>query len=409
MRICIVTVAGFVHGIGGMQDHTVDLIRGLVAEGHDVEAIAPRHPDGILTTEHDGAIWHFVDAQSRRDRFPTRHPAWLRESARVFASIHSERPFDVVHSESTSALGLIRDGWHRRVPIVVKFHGNYLTFATTALRRVARREGIVREAKGLVWMSAGHFLTRGNWYAFRPLHAMVPSSTQLDDTVRAHLLRRSRVHVVPNGIDAAAFAPRDRTLVRAALGLDDRPRFVWLGRVYAGKGLDVAIDAVARVESATLLVVGDGESRQELEARAARLGVADRVDFAGAQPRERMPDYLAAADALVFPSLLPEAAPLTPLQAMSCGLPVLATSVGAVPELIDQPGRNGLLVPPGDVDSLAGAMARLAADESLRVRIGRAARDRVLAEYTLERMVERTLRVYGTACAEFAGPRTSSS
>jgi glycosyltransferase involved in cell wall biosynthesis len=395
----VITVAGYVHGIGGMQDHTVDLVRGLVSRGIEVEAIAPRHPDGVTTTaDHEGATWHFVDAPSRRERLPMRHPAWHRACVDAFAAIHAVRPFDVVHSESTSALGLVRAGWHRRVPVVAKFHGNYLAFARTTMRRILAREDVVRDAKAFVWLTAQHFLTRGNWYGFRPCEAIVPSLAQRSDTIRSHLLRSSSVHVVPNGIDTDVFAPGDRDRARAEIGLDDRLHVVWLGRMYRGKGVEVAIDALARVdESVCLLLVGDGEGRAALEARVAATGLGQRVRFVGSQPRERIPTYLRAADASVFPSLLPEAAPLAPLQAMSCGLPLVASRIGSLPELVDRPWSNGALVEPGDVGALADAMARLAADEGLRARLGGGARERVLAEYTIDRMIERTLGVYDVA------------
>jgi glycosyltransferase involved in cell wall biosynthesis len=399
MRVCVITVAGYVHGIGGMQDHTVDLIRGLVSRGIEVEAIAPRHPDGVTTTmEHEGATWHFVPAPSRRERLPMRHPAWHSACVDAFASIHAVRPFDVVHSESTSALGLVHAGWHRRVPVVAKFHGNYLTFARTAMRSILAREDVVREAKAIVWLTAQHYLTRGNWYAFRACEAMVPSHAQRRDTIRSHLLRSSSVHVVPNGIDPDAFSPGGRAEARTELGLDGRTYFAWLGRMYRGKGVEYAIAALARThESVCLLLVGDGESRSELELLASKHGVAGRIVFAGVQPRERMPTYLRAADGLVFPSLLPESGGLAPVQAMSCGLPVVMSRVGALPELLGDSETTGVLVEAADVDGLASAMQRLAEDLGLRERLGAGARARVLAEYTLDRMMERTLGVYERA------------
>ena len=339
MRICVVTVAGYVHGIGGMQDHTVDLVRGLVAAGHEVEVICPRHPDGEASSEYAGAVWRFVDAPARRPRLPMRHPEWLRRSADMFAACHARQPFDLVHSESTSVLGLIRQGWHERVPTVLKFQGNYLTFLRNGLRRIAARQGVWYELKGVVWLTGAHFLTRGNWYAFRPCEVIVPSRAQLDDTIRSYLLRRSQVHVVPNGIDTDIFSPGDQREARAQLGLGPGFLFVLPGRLYPGKGVQVAIRAMAHVDRRTsLLVVGDGESRAELEALARTIGVERRVHFAGAQQREQIPAYLRSADALLFPSLLPEAAPLTPLQAMACGVPVIASRIGAIPELIDRPG-----------------------------------------------------------------------
>jgi glycosyltransferase involved in cell wall biosynthesis len=234
---------------------------------------------------------------------------------------------------------------------------------------------------------------------------MVPSRAQLEDTVRSHLLRRSRVHVVPNGIDVDMFSPGDRSRTREVLGLGEGVAFVWLGRMYSGKGVHVAVRALAQTDGATLVLVGDGESRGELEALATETGVQDRVIFAGMQPRERIPLYLRSADALVFPSLLPEAAPLTPLQAMACGIPVIGSMIGAIPEAISEPGANGLLVRPGDVEDLALNMGRLIGDERLRMQMGAAARERVLAEYTVERMIERTLDVYATARSRFDSQR----
>lgn len=402
MRICVVTVAGYVHGIGGMQDHTVDLVRGLVAAGHEVEAITALHPEGANSTEFAGARWHFVDAPSARQRLPMRHPAWHRASAHRFEELHARRPFDLVHSESTSALGLLHRGCHKRVAVAVKYHGNYVSFVRTAIRRIVAGENAVREAKSIAWNTGAHFFTRGNWYRFRACEAMVPSQAQFRDTVRSGLLRPSRVHVVPNGIDGDAFSPGDQREARAQLGLGRGIIFIWLGRIYAGKGLDVAIRALARTHrGASLLVVGDGESRPSVEALAARAGVGDRVCFAGSEPRERIPLYLRSADAFVFPTLLPEAAPLSPLQAMACGIPVLASRIGAVPELVTDPGVNGVLFEPRDVDGLARNMIRFAADKELRTRIGSAGRQRVLSEYTTDRMIERTIAVYDRALGRF--------
>ena len=405
MRICVVTVAGNVHSIGGMQDHTDVLVRGLVARGHEVEVVTARHPDGLKSIERDGVRWHFVDATSARKRLPMRAPAWLRLSAERFEQLHAKHPFDLVHSESTSAVGLLQRGWHRRLPVVAKFHGNYLSFVRENARRVMTGDHVLRELKGIVWISGRHFLPLGNWFGFRSCEAMVPSRAQLEDTVRSHLLRRSNVHVVPNGIDADMFSPGDRSRARSELGLGDGVVFAWLGRMYPAKGVDVAVRALAQTAGTSLLLVGDGESRGELEALATRMGVHGRVVFAGLQPQERIPLYLRSADALVFPSVVPEAAPFTPLQAMSCGVPVIASTIGAIPEVVDEPGMNGLLVKPGDVVDLARSMTRLARDERLRLQMGAAGRDRVLAEYTIERMIERILAVYGRARSRFESER----
>jgi glycosyltransferase involved in cell wall biosynthesis len=149
--------------------------------------------------------------------------------------------------------------------------------------------------------------------------------------------------------------------------------------------------------STRLVIVGDGEERERLERLARELGIDLRVTFAGAQPHETVALYLAAADGFRFPTERDEASGLVLLQAMACARPVAASRIGGITEVIGESGECGMLIPPGDVPALAHAMRTLVGDEGLRGRLGEAARDRVLAEYTIERMTERTLAVYEVA------------
>lgn len=398
MRVCIVTVAGYVHGIGGMQTHTSDLASGLVAAGHEVEVVTGRHPEGRKSEEHVGAVWHFVDAPTRYGRLPMRHAAWLSGSHEEFARLHETRPFDLVHSESTSALGLLRRRVHEALPLVAKFHGNWLGLAGAAFARAARSpRTFVPEAKHVVWIIGQHFLPPDNAYAFRACEAMVPSRQQLEETRRSHLLRRDRIHVVPNAVDTRLFLPRPRDEARNALGLGAAPLLVSVGRLNREKGMHHAIHALTSLGDVKLALVGAGEERPGLERLAHEIGVADRVLFAGKQPREAVAAYLAAADVFLFPTERAEAAPMVLPEAMACGIPVVASRIGGIPEVVGPDEATALLVPPGDVEALVGAVRRLLGDPDLAARLGKAARSRIEEEYTLERMVERTLHVYRIA------------
>jgi len=400
MRICIVTVASYAHGIGGMQAHSADLCRGLVDAGHEVEVVSARHLDGLQQAEHLGATWHFVDATSRRPGRPYRNPDWLKASADAFAELHAARPFDVVHSESTSALGLLRRGVHREVPLAAKFHGNYLGLAAATIGRGVRESGIeprFREAKHLVWLTAGHVVPP-DFVRFRACEAMVPSRQQLDGTVRSYLLRRSRVHVVPNGISTEEFKPGSRDEARAKLGLGPGPILLCVGRLARDKGFATAIEALGRIADpdARLVVLGGGPERELLEETARKAGVSSRIDFLGSKPRAEVIDHLAAADIFLFPTERDEAAPLVPLEAMAAGLPVVASDIGGGAELIEN-GKSGVLVPPAAVDPLAQAIDSLLADDALRRRMGEAARERIVERYTIEAMTRQTVAVYELA------------
>jgi glycosyltransferase involved in cell wall biosynthesis len=402
VRVCVVTVASHAHGFGGMQTHTSDLCRGLVASGHEVEAIAPLHPHGTTWEDRDGAVWHFLDVASRKPGRPMRSRDWLRRSAEAFERLHAAKGFDVVHSESTSALGLLRRKARHRVPVAVEFHGNFLGLAGAAARRARTAPGLhgrVEEAKYVTWVGAHHFVPLDTVYAFRSCEAMVPSHQQVRGTRWSYLLDPERLHVVPNGVDTEAFMPRPQEEARAATGAPDGPLLLCVGRLDREKGFHHALEALVRLDGTRLVVVGTGTELEPLQALARDLGVAERVKFAGAQPQEAIPGYLAAADVFLFPTEREEAAPLVVPQAMSCGVPTIASSIGGITEVIDRPGENGVLVPPGDVDALIAAASRLLDDAELRERMGRAARSRVEAEYTVEKMVDRTLAVYEFARA----------
>jgi glycosyltransferase involved in cell wall biosynthesis len=385
-----------------MQGHAADLCRGLVEAGHEVEVVAPKHPDGLESTAHLGGTWHFGSVPSRKPGRPTRNRDWLSQSARTFERLHAANPFDVVHSESTSALGLLRRGVHRRVPFVAKFHGNYLGLAKETIGRALRDSGVqprIREAKHVVWLTVGHVVP-ADFARFRACEAMVPSRQQVRGTARSYLLDRARVHVVPNGIDAEAFKPRSREGARADLGLGSEPLLLCVGRLERDKGYETAIEALARLADSEprLLVIGRGPEQGVLEATARRAGVAERVDFLGKKSREEVGDYLAAADAFLFPTERDEAAPLVPLEAMATALPVLTTTVGGGAELIES-GKSGLLLPPANADAWAEAIRSLLADETLRHMMGQAARERILSGYTIEAMTRLTVDVYEIAAA----------
>jgi len=220
---------------------------------------------------------------------------------------------------------------------------------------------------------------------------------------RIPLARMTRIYygLDPTPFEEAALAAPDvRAKLRRSLGLgDDEVVFTCVARFAPQKAHAVLLRAFARArasgggERLRLLLVGDdpfGEGRARAVALAHELGVHGPVVFAGI--RRDVPQVLAASDAFVMCSLW-EGLGLVFLEAMATGLPVLATRVSAVPEVVED-GRTGLLVPPADVDALCAAMLRLADDAELRRALGSAGRERVRKNFALERMIEETLDVY---------------
>ena len=194
---------------------------------------------------------------------------------------------------------------------------------------------------------------------------------------------------VVNGIGPAP-PPADRAAVRAEWGLPpDGPLAMAVGRLVEQKDHATAVDALVELPDVSLVVVGEGPLRADLAARATRLGVADRLVLAGARPDARA--LLAAADVAVLPSRW-EGHPLVALEAMAAGVPLVATSVRGIRELLVD-GRHAVLVPPADPHGLAGAVRRVLGDEALCQRLTSAG-SALAARHNEGAMVDAFLALY---------------
>jgi D-inositol-3-phosphate glycosyltransferase len=191
-----------------------------------------------------------------------------------------------------------------------------------------------------------------------------------------------RIRVIPCGVDLALFRPGDAAAARQRLGLDAEPVLLFVGRLAPIKGLETLLLALGRHQVAgarrvRLLIVGgdrderlDGE-RTRLERLSERLGIRSWVDFRGPQAQDALPDYYRAADLCLIPSRH-ESFGMVALEAMACGAAVVASRVGGL-EATVQDGVTGLLVPEGDVDTLAATIAALLGDGARRRALGRQA------------------------------------
>ena len=344
-----------------------------------------------LTETLYGARWTLLDTVGRSRE-------WRELVVAAYRAAADRGAFDIVHSESTSVLPLVHA--HVRPPIVVKYHGNYVGLVRAQAKRAfSRPRTVLHEALSFAWLTRLHF-RRGSAWAFRRCVSMVPSRQQVHDTARSHFIPLDLMHVVPNGVDVALFAPGDKLAARRELGLGDELLLTSVGRLNDEKGFDVALEMLGRIaedhSEARLVIVGDGEERARLEDLARQLGVAGRVDFVGGQPPATVVRYLIASDVFLFPTRRDEAGPLVVPEAMACGLPLVASRIGGVAEVLDPPDGEavGLLVAPGSVADLEQAVRRLLSDPRLRASLGAAARVRAVREYSVETMIERTVAVY---------------
>jgi phosphatidylinositol alpha-1,6-mannosyltransferase len=209
---------------------------------------------------------------------------------------------------------------------------------------------------------------------------------------------RERVRVTRYGTDPERFVPRDAAPLRARLELGARPVLLTIARLVARKGIDTVLAALARVRDSVpdvaYVVAGDGPDRERLEELARHAGVADCVRFTGPVPDDELPLWYSLGDVFVMPSRSEppdvEGFGIVYLEAAACERPVVAARAGGVPDAVAD-GVSGLLVEPADPAGLARALSELLRDPARRAGLGRRARERVLSDFTWDRVAARTL------------------
>jgi glycosyltransferase involved in cell wall biosynthesis len=334
---------------GGAQAYVSSLLPALV-DPFDVTVAA--HGAGPLVTAARDLDVEFVEL--RYMRRPMRPWLDVLALAELVLLMRRQRP-QIVHANSAKAGALGRlAAWLVAVPVrVYTVHG----WAFLAHRGAA--------AIAFRWMER----------LLRPLTtiSICISNEQRAAGIEAHTCKPEQAVVIRNGID-----PANRPVAQERVGI---PRIVSVGRLRAPKDPLTLLRALADLPPASFhaSLVGDGPDRAAVEAERTRLGLESAVELLG--NRDDVPSLLADADVFVLSSAS-EAFPISVLEAMAAQLPVVASAVGGIPELVVH-DETGLLVAPGDPHALASALARLIDDRALRRRFGIAGRTRVCEHFDL--------------------------
>jgi L-malate glycosyltransferase len=312
---------------------------------------------------------------------------WLSRVAESAASI-VEFPISAFARPDTLRQLSRFAGWCRRERIAIvqtcDFYSNVFGLPGALLGGVKVRIGSRRE------LNPDKTVTqiRLQRLAYRAATRIVANSPAGAEILATEGIRGARVSVIPNGLEASAYLePRRKGPVS---------RVITVANLRPEKSHETLIAAAALLAPSCpdlrYVIVGDGSRRAELEALARVKGVDRIVEFLG--HREDVPELLAGADVFVLPSRS-EAFPNGAIEAMAAGLPVIASAVGGIVDLIE-PGRTGMLVPPSDAEALAAALRTLRADPARAQTIGAAARCEALARYSFDRMLRAFEDLYET-------------
>jgi glycosyltransferase involved in cell wall biosynthesis len=368
--------------MGGPAIHVASLAAGLETRGYHTTLVA-----GSLARGEDSMAFladrlgvSVVSVPEIQREVSAVHD--LRSALRVAALIREERPH-VLHTHTAKAGAIARAAailaGNARPPVVVHtFHGHVL--------------------KGYFDPARTAFFRRVEQALARTADVLVAVSPEVrDELVDLGVAPREKFAVVRLGIpleERLADATADSDY-RALYGIPKRAFVVgWVGRMTGVKDTGAVLEIVRSARThgvdAVLCMVGDGPDRTRLEQLAHELGIARACYFVGYQ--EDVAGYYRLFDAFVLPSVN-EGTPVSAIEALASGTPVVANRVGGVPDVV-RDGLDGFLVDPGDVTSAGAKLAVLAGDNGLRKKMGRAGRRRVLERYAVSRLVDDVDRLY---------------
>lgn len=408
----ILHVNKFLYRRGGAEAYMLDLAELQCEAGHEVEFFGMAHPEN-LALPHASQFPSNVEF----DPLPASAGARLRAAGRMVwspsarqgmeAVLDAVRP-DVVHLHNIYhhlSPSVLRPLARRRIPAVMTLHDYKLACPTYLFLDRGRiceacvggrfHEAVRRRCKdgslAASTMSAIELSLHTRTGAYDPVRLFVCPSRFMAEKMQAAGVYPDRLRVLPN-FCALAGTPLRET---AGSGI------VYASRLSHEKGVDTLIEAVGRLDDATLHVAGDGPARAELEDLAGRVAPG-RVWFHGRLPRHEVLELLRHSAVATAPSRCYENQPLAVLEALAVGVPVVGSALGGIAEIVRH-GVNGMLVPPERPDLLATALAEVLADPDRSLAMGRAGHANVASRHDPRRHLEQLVELYAEAGAQWQG------
>jgi len=397
MNVCMITRSMPSQSRGGVQDHTHELALGLSRRGHRVIVLTTAHAQGRAEDTFENVRVCYLPGT----RLSVLDSAWWDASRQAARDLLRKEHIDILHSQGPAGYSIVREnGQEKSVPTLISFHGTHYDELVTRWKR-GFSFNPVRSAKNLA--AIGIVLKKFYLWdkrAMRFADAFIATSNEQELLLEnVYHLPAEKIHKVFNGMDLTTFSPGEpAATLRNRLNVPGNALIVLcMARLIRDKGIQHMIAAMPRilqsVPQSRLIVVGDGNYRPSLERLVRARHLENHIIFAGSVEFASLPDYFRLADIFVNPTVQQNGYDLTMVEAMACEKTVISSHIGSTPTLIEH-NREGILFPPANSNLLARSVVELLQDPDRRVLMGRQGRKKVLRDFTLDTMVEKTIGVY---------------
>jgi glycosyltransferase involved in cell wall biosynthesis len=378
-RVCLVTHF-FPPHVGGIEKVSYEQSKRLTQSGFEFDVLTSK-TEGQTRHPIKGINVYAYPSLKFADRFGVPYPILTVDAYKLFAK--TIRNCDLVHAHghvylSSCLAGMLAKKYNKH--FIVTQHNTYIDYKSWLNTVETLNDVIIGKS---VLKRADRILT---------------VSKETMKYVLSLGADKTKTSVMYNGVDTSCFQSANKKQSRQKLGLPQDRKIVFSARRLVYKnGLDTLLESaqvLAKSHPEVLFVVaGKGPSRSLIEDRIQELGIQKNIQLAGFVPDELLPVYYGAADLFLLPSASGEGLPLVLFEAMSCGLPVVATTVGGTPEIVEHM-QNGVLVPPQDPQAMADGMCKLLADNQTTIEIGKQAKEYILSKLSWKENARQLLQVY---------------
>jgi len=378
-RVCLVTHF-FPPHVGGIEKVSYEQSKKLTEAGYEFDVLTSK-TKGQTRDPTKGIRVFAYPSLKFADRFGVPYPILTVNSYKLFAK--TIRNCDLVHAHghvymSSCLAGIFAKKYNK--PFIVTQHNTYIDYKSW-LNTVEKLNDIIIGKS--VLKRADRILTVSN---------------QTRNYVLSLGADKTKTSVMYNGVDTNCFQSADKIQSRNKLDLPKNRKIVFSARRLVYKnGLDTLIESanlLAKNHPKILFVVaGKGPSRSLIEEKIKELGIEKNIKLAGFVPDELLPVYYNAADFFLLPSASGEGLPLVLFEAMSCGLPVVATTVGGTPEIVEHM-KNGVLVPPQNPQAIADALSQLLAQKEVSTEIGKQAKQYIHRKLSWKESARQLMEIY---------------